>query len=611
MKYVVSFALAVVSATVAMAMEPGNAIRGNMLKPQGERYEVTVPDTLDLAERARLAVHGLTGFLNPTADYAPYGHTYFNGNPAYLSDMPGGPPNWGKIAEALLMARVMSGSEENAEIDEKTFRGMLASPWMTMNPAAPTPVSVAMLALMTAWQLDPNNDLKRIIDEIAEEHAQAAKAGECDAQSCTYYYDGPSDDKDTALGRNGYWLSVFIQGRAIRPLVEWSALGGDRKWLDLSGPLTRFLVQPKFWTPEAAPKAVTGSDHGQFSGHHHSYTQALLGLLWYADAVNDARLKTFVRDSYEYMRTFGIARIGLFGEGCTTGDMTLLAIKLSDAGVGDYWEDADQYVRNHLAELQITDAEAMKKAVDQMPKGRGKNDTTQGDFDPKNESRDNVIDRCLGTFLSDSTHPTLIPETNFLYTICCTGNCTRAMYAAWEAIVRCTNGTAQVNLLLNRASAWVDVESCLPYEGKVVLKNKTAHRISVRVPLWVDRKAVHAEVNGEPASVFWLGQYMVFDALKAKDEVTITFPVTESTESYTLKWKQTEFWKESTNPGSSWEPLKEPARYTCKFRGNTLVDISPRDEGNGLPLYRRDSLKAATTPTHAVTRFVPTVIPKW
>ena len=611
MKHTVVIVLAVLCGSLAGALEPGNAIHGEALKPQGERYEATVPDTLDLAERARLAVHGLTNFLNPAADYAPYGHVYFNGNPAYLSDMPGGPPNWGKIAEALLMTRVMSGSEENPGIDEKTFRGMLVSPCMTMNVDAPTPVSVAMLALMTAWQMDPNADLQRIIDEIANEHMQAAKTGECDGQPCRYYYDGPSDDKDTALGRNGLWLSVFIQGRAIRPLVEWSALGGDSKWLDFSGPLTRFLVQPKFWAPETAPKAVTGSDHGQFSGHHHSYTQALLGLLWYADAVNDARLKTFVRDSYEYMRAFGIARIGLFGEGCTTGDMTLLAIKLSDAGVGDYWEDVDQYVRNHLAELQITDAEAMKKAVGQMPKGRGKNDTTQGDFDPKNESQENTIERCLGTFLSDSTHPTLIPEHNFLYTICCTGNCTRAMYAAWESIVRCAGGAVQVNLLLNRASAWVDVDSYLPFEGKVVLKNKTAHKISVRMPMWVDKKAVHAEVNGQPVSPFWLGQFLVFDALNAKDEAVITFPVAESTESYTLKWKQTEFWKESTNPGSSWEPLKEPARYTCKFRGNTLVDISPRDEGSGLPLYRRDSLKAATAPLHAVARFVPAMIPKW
>jgi len=51
-----------------------------------------------------VSVHGLTSFLNPEAGYAPYGHTYFNAHEPYMSDIPGGPPNWGKIAEALVFA---------------------------------------------------------------------------------------------------------------------------------------------------------------------------------------------------------------------------------------------------------------------------------------------------------------------------------------------------------------------------------------------------------------------------------------------------------------------------------------------------------------------------
>jgi hypothetical protein len=41
------------------------------------------------------------------------------------------------------------------------------------------------------------------------------------------------------------------------------------------------------------------------------------------------------------------------------------------------------------------------------------------------------------------------------------------------------------------------------------------------------------------------------------------------------------------------------------------VDISPRDEGIGLPLYQRGNLKATTAPMHQVTRFVAGSIPKW
>ena len=58
------------------------------------------------------------------------------------------------------------------------------------------------------------------------------------------------------------------------------------------------------------------------------------------------------------------------------------------------------------------------------------------------------------------------------------------------------DGVAQVNLLLNRASPWLDVDSCLPYEGKVVIRNKTAKRLYVRIPLWVNKREVQCHVKG-------------------------------------------------------------------------------------------------------------------
>ena len=40
----------------------------NLPPCNGERYEALVPDTLDLAERARLAIHGMTEPTDPEAD---------------------------------------------------------------------------------------------------------------------------------------------------------------------------------------------------------------------------------------------------------------------------------------------------------------------------------------------------------------------------------------------------------------------------------------------------------------------------------------------------------------------------------------------------------------
>src|ERR1700724_3449295 len=99
-------------ATVSAAPKPADAITADMLQPRGNYYEATVPDTLDLAERAKLSVHGLTSFLDAEHNYAPWGHFAVDSATPALLDRKGGPPNWGKITEATLKVRVMSGSTE-------------------------------------------------------------------------------------------------------------------------------------------------------------------------------------------------------------------------------------------------------------------------------------------------------------------------------------------------------------------------------------------------------------------------------------------------------------------------------------------------------------------
>ena len=40
-------------------------------------------------------------------------------------------------------------------------------------------------------------------------------------------------------------------------------------------------------------------------------------------------------------------------EPCSIGDMTAIAVKLTQLGVGDYYDDIDAYVRNGLVECQF------------------------------------------------------------------------------------------------------------------------------------------------------------------------------------------------------------------------------------------------------------------
>ena len=216
-----------------------------------------------------------------------------------------------------------------------------------------------------------------------------------------------------------------------------------------------------------------------------------------------------------------------------------------------------------------------------------------------------MIERNIGAFLTDGGHPAQIPRQNLTYTVCCVGNGAKGLYYAWKSILDYKDGVGKINLLLNRASPWLDIDSYLPYEGKVAIKNKTAEKISVRIPLWVDKQAVKSLINNQPASPFWNGNYLMFDRVKRGDTVTIEFPVVESTATYTLKWKQNDKHFESNWPQDDWRPGSD--KYICRFRGNTLVKITPVPgsitAGVGYPLYQRDEMLKTKAPLKKVQRF--------
>jgi hypothetical protein len=344
------------------------------------------------------------------------------------------------------------------------------------------------------------------------------------------------------------------------------------------------------------------------------------GLLEYAIARNDARVKRFVGDFYEYTRNLGISRIGYFPavvgtkekllgpdswesrhpsastaiamEGCCLAEMICIAIALCDAGVGDYWDDVDQYVRNHFAEMQLLRKDLMEEVSLAGPESK---------IRPGTQITDDVIERQVGAFVTCAEMTFVYP----MWTMCCLGNMAVAHCKAWEAIMRYSDGVAQVNLPLNRASPWLDVDSYLPYEGKVVLRNKTARRVHLRVPLWVGKGAVRCRVDGKDVAPIWLGNYVLIDGLCPGSRATVEFPMVETVERHT-------------------EPTYA-IEYTLRMKGNTLVGISPRAEtpsftrltqDDGLqiqvskayPIYDREQYRQDTAPMAEVTRFVPSAV---
>ena len=57
-------------------------------------------------------------------------------------------------------------------------------------------------------------------------------------------------------------------------------------------------------------------------------------------------------------------------------------------------------------------------------------------------------------------------------------------------------GRLRVNLLMNHASRWADVDSFLPYQGRVDVRPKRDADLDIRIPEWMAPGDAACTVNG-------------------------------------------------------------------------------------------------------------------
>jgi hypothetical protein len=163
---------------------------------------------------------------------------------------------------------------------------------------------------------------------------------------------------------------------------------------------------------------------------------------------------------------------------------------------------------------------------------------------------------------------------------CCTANGALALYRAWQRIVRHREGTLRVNLLLNRASPWADIDSYIPYQGQVDVKIKQPIDLEVRIPDWVKATDLRCQVNGEERTPGWDGRYARLGPVKPGDVATLTFPIRERSEVVYI----------------------EKQRFTLVWKGNDVVAIDP--VGRFFPLFERRHYRDNTPRWRKTTRFV-------
>jgi hypothetical protein len=146
------------------------------ITPRGTLYDDIVPDTLDLAEVAKNYIKGMTGSLMKRHSLTPPGFIHFYGRPRL--EITAGPVNWGKTAQALVMARRMSGydlddKDGSLTIQYQSFKNMIdlkvnnqlnqynLGAWIVSpNRSNIAPMTFALEALIELYKQSPQSQLE-------------------------------------------------------------------------------------------------------------------------------------------------------------------------------------------------------------------------------------------------------------------------------------------------------------------------------------------------------------------------------------------------------------------------------------------------------------------
>lgn len=528
-----------------------------------------MPDTLDLADRMRLAINALTNAFCPEEKWALQFVVDFSRRPAviYPSHVTDAwlniPP---KFIEALTLCRLASGSDYNEEVDRQvlaTQLSLIGEDGLTYAPEGFLPQfkvrrdyseiwgeGRSLIALSILAQID---DSQLWID-IGKKKVDRLLSLSVSKEDFRFFWKGrfypgdvPPPDADEPRVKNPEG-SLGDSNPVFSMIYSVGALGhGAGLFFRVSGyePALELSRGLAFW----ALARMFNNEDGRYNfGHFHHGLYALMAVAEYGFAAQDEAVLSRVDACYRWAREMGDPLVGFFAEAmpgspgylkrrgnsveiCEVADMVFLALYLTRAGIGDYWDDIDRWTRNMYAEGQMLDAEFLKRipdsyfVVDPSPMPH---------FDVRN-----VAERSVGSFfgwMRANDGLTVNVEEDDLRKLsslsimhCCTANGARTLYFVWDSIVTEHDGEIRVNLHLNRISQWLDVESYLPVHGKTVLKIKQARKVAIRMPEWIDAQHVVAQILNRRFTPRIDEGFVKFDGLRPGDEVVLEYPLPERT----------------------------------------------------------------------------------
>lgn len=494
----------------------------------------------------------------------------------------------GRWVNGLLLGRLMTGSMACMETEQVLRRFFLqqANPHdgLFYNAEAPEFGSRAganifcqsrvLLGLLSWWMETGDRPIEGALDRLVKGLHQAAS------------WDGAVAFFPGTLWNDGRWLDIPTGVTALDPkvtpalgapgyrtcviggLMVYHHLSGDSAALDLAGGLARYYMDHS---------GAINAD-GSYVGHTHSggVLPTTAGILRYGLAVADERIVRWAQRVYEFTAAqgsgFGWLSDGIgfpsdyfwgqFCETCALSDYLELGILLSEAGVGDYWDQVERCARNQLLANQYHVVESF------LPP------TT----DP------GVRAAARGTFACAARPNDLLGWDEGLEG-CCIGSGLHALYLVWKHAISESGDTVTVNLPMSRTTESLEVISDEPYIGRLRLLIRRPCSVDLRLPSHVAPATVCILANGRLQSEAVRGARCCLQHLKAGDDIVVTYPVDERDEHAMLAGHD----------------------YDVHWKGNTVVGIDPA--GAHCPTYQHADYRANQAPT-AIRLFAPPSLPR-
>jgi hypothetical protein len=538
-----------------------------------------VPQTYFLEDAAGLARASILARLDPTLNYQPF----------FRLDLGGDVPqahhaSWdycdmaGRFVDALILTAPMVGANGPAEAEEGLRAFLLArfnprdglaydaeAPWSRYH-ADMFCQGRALIGLVSWYLLTGSAAVEEKIDG---QIAGLSRIAAWDGDRCFFPKDIWVEDhwEDGGLW-NGKAPGYSTQ--QIVGLARYARATGSPAALRLARGLSLHFQGC----------GVVALD-GTFKGHTHSQgiLPTILGVLAYALVAGDEDLAAWCQRAYEHARRhtssfgwipdglgFDISETPFAGtcETCALADLIEIAITLTEAGLGDYWDDVDRYARNQLLEQQLRDVSRVSPHADPATAA--------------------II---RGAFDSAALANSLIGDQHGLVEGCCTPAGARACMVVWDRIITRDAEGFHINLLFSRDTPWARLTSSEPYKGEFRIEVRQAATFFLRLPAWIDRDRIRLTVDGEERPTELRGQILVLGDARPGQTFVVTYP--QSNREIT-----------DTIAGTG---------YVTHWKGGTVTRITPC--GGRYPTYQRAALESTELPMIERGPLVRPVVVTW